>query len=819
MAESGRDAVARFVGELQRLRQLAGSPSLNTLVALTARLERPLPRSTISDKLNAKSLPDWNFVVSFTAACSAYAEQTGRTLPREIVDPAYWDKAHWLMLQIVDRSDSDERLAAAARAETSRRGSHRTPESRTDVGRHDGPHRGVLPRQLPAAVRHFAGRAVELATMTALVDETTRPAGAAAVLAIEGTAGIGKTTLAVHWAHRVASRFPDGQLYVNLRGFDPTGPVMQPGEALYRFLEALAVPPDQIPAAVEARAALYRSVLAGRRVLVVVDNASDAEQVRPLLPGTPGCLVVVTSRAQLTSLVVNEGAHWLTLDVLAPAEAQELLESRLGKQRLAAEPRAVADIVSRCARLPLALSIVAARAATRPGHPLARLASELRDARGSLDGFNGGSPTTDARSVFSWSYRGLSPAAARLFRLLGLHPGPDVATPAAATLAGKPAEKVRALLTELTQVNLISEHQPDRYVCHDLLRAYATELARTNDSDAQRRAATRRLLDHYLHSAHAASLRLDTHRSDPIAPPPPQPGVVLADITDHEQALAWFAVEQPVLLAAIAQAAAAGFDTHAYQLVRNLSIFLTRRGRWPELIGAQRIALDAAGRLQDRAAQAFACRSLGMVAVELGDHDEADDHLRRALDLFGALGDSAGEAQTHLGMSRGLERQGRHREALKHAMQANDLYQTAGHPTGQANALNSIGWCHTLLGEHREALDACERAIELVRGTGDRWVESAIWDSMGYVHHHLGDHTQAAGCYGHALDLCRQLGSRHNEADTLLHLGDTQHAAGNLAAARVAWQQALDIRTELNHPDTDQISARLQQLDGDAATG
>jgi tetratricopeptide (TPR) repeat protein len=817
MPEQGRAALAQFVAELQRLRQLAGSPSLNALVALTADLERPLPRSTISDKLNAKSLPDWNFVVSFTTACKVYAERTGQPLPAKIVDITYWDSVHWRMLQAVDRAHADERLMAAAKAEISRRTSEtaagRTPPARVPEARTTR----VVPRQLPAAVRHFAGRATELAALAELVQETTHATGQVVVLAIEGTAGIGKTTLAVHWAHQVADRFPDGQLYVNLRGFDPTGQTMPANEAILRFLEAFAVPTDQIPTTLEARAALYRSVLAGKRVLVLLDNAREAEQIRPLLPGTPGCLVVVTSRAQLTSLVASEAAHWLTLDVLTPAEGRQLLEDRLGRQRLAAEPRAVDDIIARCARLPLALSIVAARAATRPTHPLARLAAELGQVRGCLDAYNGGDPTTDVRSVFSWSYQRLSPEAAGLFRFLGLHPGPDIGTLAAVTLAAKPPERVHRLLTELTRTNLITEHQPDRYTFHDLLRAYATELANTNDSEELRHAATRRLLDHYLYTAHAASRQLDPHRSDPITPTPPGPGVVTADVSDHERALAWFAVEQPVLLAVVEAAAATGLDTYAYQLVRNLAIFLTRQGRWPELIAAQRTALAAAERLGDPAAQAYAHRSLGIMAVELSEHEEAERHLRAALDLFGAAGDRTNEAQTHIGFSRELERRGRYREALKHAMQAHDLYQAADHLTGQANALNSIGWCHALLGEYHQALVMCGQAIALVRKTGDRWVEAAVWDSTGYAHHHLGDHQRAAACYQRALDMCRELGARHNETDILIHLGETQRAAGDRAAARAAWQEALSIGTELNHPDTAEIITRLRRLDDEVA--
>jgi tetratricopeptide (TPR) repeat protein len=807
MVQGGRDALIEFVAELQRLRELAGSPSLNKLVALTADLERPLPRSTISDKLNAKSLPEWHFVVSFTTACQVYAGLIGRSLPDQLVDPGYWDGRHLRMLRMVDRTRADERLVAAAQAEISRRAGRMAPPTRPV----DGP--GVVPHQLPAAVRHFAGRAAELTDLTDRANEAgAAPGGAMVILAIEGTAGVGKTSLALHWAHRVAHRFPDGQLHVNLRGYDPTGPAMPPEEALYRFLEALAVPPQQIPATLDGRAALYRSVLAGKRVLIVLDNANDADQVRPLLPGTPGCVVVVTSRTQLASLVATEGAHWVPLGLLPPADAERLLESRLGGDRLRGERPAVQEIISGCAGLPLALSIVAARAATHPGHPLATLAAELRGAGDRLDAWNGGSPATDVRSVFSWSYRKLTPAAAALFRLLGLHPGPDIAIPAAASLAGVEPGEVRRLLAELTQANLISEPGPGRYTCHDLLRIYAIELAHREDAETDRNEAVRRLLDHYLHTAHAATLLLDAHRSDPVTPTPGAPGVVLADIADHEQALSWFSAEQPVLLAAITAAGASGFDTHTYQLVRNLAIFLARQGRWPEYVLAQRAGLAAALRLSDRPGQAHAHRGLGMGAAELGQYAEASQHLHAALELFHAIGDHAGAAQTHLGLSREIDRQGRHRESLNHARQALNLYQTIDHRVGQANALNSIGWCHGQLGEYHQARTACEQALELVQQLGDRWVEAAVWDSLGFAHHHLGDHTQAAACYEQAAKLCRYLGARDNEAETLIHLGDNQYAIGNHPAARAAWQEALNLRLETNHPDAAEAEARLRQL-------
>jgi tetratricopeptide (TPR) repeat protein len=497
---------------------------------------------------------------------------------------------------------------------------------------------------------------------------------------------------------------------------------------------------------------------------------------------------------------------------LTATEARELLACRLGPARTDAEPQAVDEIIEHCSRLPLALVVTAARAATRPGFPLIELVAQLRQARGGLDAFTG-MGNADIRSVFSWSYRRLDPAAASLFRLLGLLPSPDVAIPAVASVAGRPTGEVRHLLTELTVASLVTEHGPSRYTFHDLLRAYAAELAHSHDSDSYRRAATRRLLDHYLHTAHAASRLVYPRRQDRTAPPPPDPRAVLIDLTDHEQAMAWFTVEYPALVAAIQTAVASQFDTHAYQLAWALSVFLMLQGRWPEMIATQHTALDAARRMADGSAQAYAHRSIGMAAVELDDHAEADAHLQRALDMLGDLGDSTGAAQTHLGFSRALERQGRHREALRHSIAAHDLYQTAGARSGQANALNSIGWCHSLLGEYHEARAACESALSVVQETAEHWIEAAAWDSLGYVHHHLGDHTRAAVCYQRSLDLCRLLGDRPHEAETLIHLGETRHAAGDSDAARSAWRQALTIRTELNHPDTAQISAKLRHLD------
>jgi DNA-binding SARP family transcriptional activator len=363
------------------------------------------------------------------------------------------------------------------------------------------------PAQLPRDLPCFTGRLAELDKLRLLLTAAgaSQMGTAAPIVVISGTAGVGKTALAVHFARQGADRFPDGQLYANLRGFDPAASPVPSAEALSLFLTALDAAPDTIPGSEDARAALYRSLLNGKRLLVLLDNARDASHVRPLLPGSPGCLVIITSRCQLTGLIATEGAHPLVLNVLAEDEARDLLARRLGADRLDREPSAGYELATLCARLPLALAIVAARAAGRPGLALAELAAELRDRHRRLDALEAGDPATDVRAVFSWSYEELSAPCARLFRLLGLHPGPDITPAAAASLAAIPASQARRLLGELARAHLLTEHVPGRFTFHDLLRAYAAEQARTRHSDTERRAATHRLLDHYLHTAGAAS--------------------------------------------------------------------------------------------------------------------------------------------------------------------------------------------------------------------------------------------------------------------------------------------------------------------------
>jgi DNA-binding SARP family transcriptional activator/Tfp pilus assembly protein PilF len=671
---------------------------------------------------------------------------------------------------------------------------------------------GAIPAQLPAGVRAFAGRRRELGQLDALLtaSEAAGPTRRTTIViaAVSGTPGVGKTTLAVHWGHQVADQFPDGQLYVNLRGFDADGSGVRPATAIRGFLEAFGVPTQRIPADLDGQAGLDRSVLAGKRVLVVLDNARDVEQVRPLLPGSPECLVLVTSRNQLTPLVVSEGAHPLTLDLLTTEEARELLARRLGADRVAAEPATVQTVIARCARLPLALAIAAARAAAQPTFSLAALAAELHEAADALDPFHGGDPATDMKAVFSWSYRTLTTNTARLFRLLGLHPGPDLAPPAAASLAALPLAQVRPLLAELTRAHLLTEHTPGRYTFHDLLRAYARELGGTGDSDADRCETQHRMLDYYLHSADAAARLLDPHR-DPITGSAPHPGVIPQSLTDYAQALAWYTTEHRVLLAAIEQAARTGFDSHSWQLAWTMFDFLDIHGYWHDLAAVQSVALAAARRLADRSGQAHAHWGLARAHAKLGRAGDALTHFQHTLELFEEIGDRTGEAHTHLNLGWVLDRQGRYAEALCRARRAMELYQAIGNQAGQADALNTVGWYLTHLGDHEQAVIYCRQSLALHEKTGDQHGAAQAWDSLGHAHATLGDYAQATDCYLRALDLIRDLRIRYAETIVLTHLGDARQAAGDPERARLAWQRALTLLDQLRHPDAEAVRTKL----------
>ncbi|MEQ4301020.1 tetratricopeptide repeat protein [Plantactinospora sp. B6F1] len=660
----------------------------------------------------------------------------------------------------------------------------------------------AVPRLLPPEPPYFVGRVAELESIQRRLCGPADPQ----ILIVTGPAGIGKTSLAVRLAHTLAADYPDGQLYVNLRGFGPTGLAMRPDEALRLFLEVLGVSPERMPVTAEAQTALYRSLVAGRRMLVVLDNAHDAAQVRPLLPGSTTCPTLVTSRDQLPSLITADGAHLVGLNVFTPTAAGRLLSRRIGSKRIAAEPEAVPEIIASCAGLPLALTIVSARAASHPHFSLRALADEIRAAQGGLHAFASGDAAADARSVFSWSYRRLSAGAGRLFELLGLCTTPEIDAPAAASLAALPVAEARSLLAELARTHLLQERIPGRYACHDLLRAYARELVAERPGDEEH-AAMGRLFDHYLHTAAAADRLLRTSR-EPIALPTPRPGLAQVSFEDEVEALAWFATEHAVLMAVVGQAERAGFDGHVWRIAWTLANFFDHRGHWHDWATTHEAAVVAARREGDRLAEAEAYRTLGSAYIRLRRFQEAESQYRHALDLFVAVDDRVGQAFTHRSLGWLHEQQGRVDEALRYDLRALGLFRQAGHRAGHASSLNSVGWCYALLGDHKHAIRHCRQALELLRTMDNRAGEAATWDSLGYAHLIAGD-GHAVDSYARAVDLYRKIGHRSNEAISLTHLGDAHDRAGSRAAARVAWQQALSILQELDHPEADQVRRRL----------
>jgi DNA-binding SARP family transcriptional activator/tetratricopeptide (TPR) repeat protein len=657
----------------------------------------------------------------------------------------------------------------------------------------------VVPRQLPAGVRHFVGRGEELKALSRAADTAGAADGVVPIVVISGTAGVGKSALALQWAHQNSDAFPDGQIYVNLHGFDPAGPALSPSAAMRMVIDALGVPARSVPLDQQAQAALYRSLVAGRRVLIVLDNARDAEHARMLLPGSPGPVVVVTSRTELTSLVAIEGAKPVQLPMLDSSESRHLIIGQVGVGEVTERAEAVDELIALCGGLPLALSIVAARAASRPDLPLGALATQLRDARGRLDALSVGEAVGDLRAVFSCSYVQLDASAARMFRLIGLHPGSDISIHAAASLAGVSDYEAGRLLEQLTRAHLLTQLRSQRWDMHDLLKAYAAEQVTIHDGEAERRDAIRRLLDSYLHTAHAAA-RLLEPGCDPLKLPSLSDAVAPELVSDDADAMRWFAAEHHTLMNAIDQAANTGHETHAWQLAWTIFTWCSRRGLAVDLATAQRTALQAAQRTGDHVGQAharvFLSRACGMLDLQ----EEAETHLQQAFELFQQVGDDIGQATVHLDRCRELDRLNQPLPALHHAQRFLELMRATDDRIGEAVGLNSVGWCHARLGDHAQGLRFCHQALQLSHELGYRPLEARTWDSLGYANLHLGRLDEAADCYQHALELYVQLGDEHLQAVTLDRLGDTHAAAGNRAAARSSWRQAGHILERMHLP-------------------
>ncbi|WP_441248043.1 ATP-binding protein [Kitasatospora sp. McL0602] len=702
-------------------------------------------------------------------------------------------------------ADAREQLVAAVRAEpaTDRAADQEAAEPAADEA--PAP---VVPRLLPYDVADFTGRDAALTDLTELMVGGSRP-GMVVISTIAGMGGIGKSTLAVHVAHRCETEFPDGQLYVELRG--TTAP-RDPGEVLADLLRDLGVPPGAVPVQAEARAALYRSTLAGRRVLIVLDDARDAAQVRPLLPGAQGCGVLITSRSRLATLA---GATRLDLDVFEHDEALALLTALVGAERTAAEPAAAAQILVHCAGLPLAIRIAGARLAARPAWTLSSFAERLAGAR-PLDEL----AIEDAavRASFQVSYDALKSStaatdrdAARAFRLLGLWPGPDLGLGAAAELLGATPGEAERALESLVDAHLLESPAFGRYRLHDLLRAYAGECAEAEETPDKRRAAADRVVTWYLFSVRSAADWFNRERVQLDVSG--LPACTTAPVfSGRDAAREWCRQERPNLTAAVSLAAGQPEPVAAWMLPAELFHIFTQTSYWTDLRVCNTLGLEAARRLGDRVAQTRMLTGLSAAQRSLGELPETLETARQALELAESF---EGHPHTHFtAMSHYastlhvLQRFEEAIAAYEHALANRRGPITTGVLAGM---MNNLGFAYHALKRYPEAIERYLPALELARETAAHYVEAALLDGLGQAHHGNGDTGRAVTCLTEAITLRTTLADRAGLGSSLDHLGDAHLTAGRPAEAREAWQHALVELEAVRHPAAAAVRSKLAQ--------
>ena len=660
---------------------------------------------------------------------------------------------------------------------------------------HSPRHGMPIPRQLPRDIAHFTGRTRDMAALEKLIaapvsDSTT----AVVVSAIAGTAGVGKTALAVHWAHQVRSRFPDGDLYVNMQGYGPGEP-LSPMDVLESFFMAMNVPPERIPAQLDMRAAMFRTLLNQRRVLIVLDNVSDIEQVRPFLPGSSGCLVVITSRSLLPGLVAIDGGYRIILDALSLDEGIVLLRGILGDERVDAEPGAIASIVRNCGCLPLALRIAAENAAAHPNRLLAELAHELADEVTRLDVLSTGDTNTTVRSVFSWSYRALRPELAASFRLLGLHAGPDISVEAAAVLIGVTGVIMRRMLDELAASHLIEEPTPGRYRFHDLLRSYASECAIADEPPEARAEAVSRVLMWYLHKAVLAA-PIDEHRSNFMLPDSLElPPISIRGFDNREEALEWLDAELGNIVAATKQAVEyARYDIASCLPVVLQPYFRLRTPFGPGL-NIHFIGLEAARMADDLRVTAELRRGIGVAFFYRGQYEESLKYQREALNSYRSLGREGEILLVNIGSA--CAALNRYEESFDYLRSALEISRRTGDRNAEGFALQSLGWTCLRLEKFKESAAYCQESVAVFQEIDNKLGLSIALGRLAYSCLRLRDLQDAIDYFQQSLGIARNIGDEPIKAWVLEALGTSMYEMGRKDMACQFWQEALAIYENL----------------------